>query len=109
ESTFPSAADAGVARPTEIRFEPRKKIRARFRSPRPRVVLPVFPGTNCEYDTERAFRAAGAEVQQVVFRNLRPDDIADSLAELTAAVERSQILALAGGFSAGDEPAGSGK
>jgi len=109
EAIFPTRVAPNPARATEVRFEPRQLVRARFRAARPRVVLPVFPGTNCEYDTERAFRAAGAEVQQIVIRNQHPEDIADSLKELRTALDRSQILALAGGFSAGDEPGGSGK
>jgi phosphoribosylformylglycinamidine (FGAM) synthase-like amidotransferase family enzyme len=76
---------------------------------RPLAVLPVFPGTNCEWDMERAFREAGARTRLVVFRNRSPADIADSIAELAAAIAGAQILALSGGFSAGDEPDGSGK
>ncbi|NBF41608.1 MAG: phosphoribosylformylglycinamidine synthase, partial [Spirochaetes bacterium] len=76
---------------------------------RPRVLIPVFPGTNCEIDTARAFEAAGAEVEEVVFRNVGPDVTAESVDRLAAALGRSHILALAGGFSAGDEPDGSGK
>jgi phosphoribosylformylglycinamidine synthase len=69
----------------------------------------VFPGTNCEIDTARAFETAGAEVEEVVFRNVGPDVTAESVDRLAAALGRSHILALAGGFSAGDEPDGSGK
>ncbi len=76
---------------------------------RPRVLVPVFPGTNCEIDTARAFEAAGAEVEEVVFRNLGPEVTAESVDRLAVALGRSHILALAGGFSAGDEPDGSGK
>jgi phosphoribosylformylglycinamidine synthase len=75
----------------------------------PLAVLPVFPGTNCEWDMARAFRRAGARVRQVVFRNRSPGDIQESRQELAAAVAEAQILALSGGFSAGDEPDGSGK
>ncbi|MDR1505958.1 MAG: phosphoribosylformylglycinamidine synthase [Treponema sp.] len=76
---------------------------------RPLVVLPVFPGTNCEWDMERAFLAAGARVKQVVFRNRSAKDISESTKELAEAVAEAQIVALSGGFSAGDEPDGSGK
>ncbi|MDR1817994.1 MAG: phosphoribosylformylglycinamidine synthase subunit PurQ, partial [Puniceicoccales bacterium] len=76
---------------------------------RPRVLIPVFPGTNCEYDTARAFRRAGGEPRVLVIRNQTPADVADSLRELAAAIDAAQILALPGGFSAGDEPDGSGK
>jgi phosphoribosylformylglycinamidine synthase len=76
---------------------------------RPLAVLPVFPGTNCEWDMERAFRRAGARTRQVVFRNRNSADILESRQELAAAIAEAQILALSGGFSAGDEPDGSGK
>jgi phosphoribosylformylglycinamidine synthase len=75
----------------------------------PLVVLPVFPGTNCEWDTERAFKEVGAKTRLVVFRNRNRQDIAESLDELAAAFGEAQIIALSGGFSAGDEPDGSGK
>ncbi|MBQ9476807.1 MAG: phosphoribosylformylglycinamidine synthase [Bacteroidales bacterium] len=76
---------------------------------RPRVYIPVFPGTNCDYDTAKAFRKAGAEVTLGVFRNLTPEDVLQSIADMQAQIRSCQILALAGGFSAGDEPDGSGK
>jgi phosphoribosylformylglycinamidine synthase len=81
----------------------------RRRSGPPLVVLPVFPGTNCEWDMERAFRRAGAEVKLAVFRNRTQEDIRESLAELAQAIGEARIIALSGGFSAGDEPDGSGK
>ena len=76
---------------------------------KPLVLIPVFPGTNCEYDTARAFLLAGAKTDIFVFRNNSPSALASSLEEFTARINRAQILALAGGFSAGDEPDGSGK
>jgi phosphoribosylformylglycinamidine synthase len=75
----------------------------------PLAVLPVFPGTNCEWDMERAFREAGANTRLVIFRNRNREDIRDSIRELAEAIKEAQILALSGGFSAGDEPDGSGK
>ena len=86
----------------------------RFRYPggkvdKPVVYIPVFPGTNCDYDTAAAFRAAGAEVRTGIFRNLTADDVRNSISEMAAAIGSCHILALAGGFSAGDEPDGSGK
>ncbi|MDR2193471.1 MAG: phosphoribosylformylglycinamidine synthase [Treponema sp.] len=75
----------------------------------PLVVLPVFPGTNCEWDMERSFRRAGARAKLVIFRNTARDAIAESIAELASAIDEAQIIALSGGFSAGDEPDGSGK
>ena len=76
---------------------------------RPKVLVPVFPGTNCEYDTARAFEAAGAEVEIFVLPGITPKDIAGNLKLLGEKIKGSQILALPGGFSAGDEPEGSGK
>ncbi|MHB9291884.1 phosphoribosylformylglycinamidine synthase [Hollandina sp. SP2] len=75
----------------------------------PLVVLPVFPGTNCEWDMERAFRRAGGRTQLVIFRNQNQACIQASITELAAAIGNAQILGLSGGFSAGDEPEGSGK
>lgn len=76
---------------------------------KPKVFVPVFPGTNCEYDTISAFEQAGAEVESIVLRNLTPQSIAESIDAFEKAISSSQIIALPGGFSAGDEPAGSGK
>ncbi len=75
----------------------------------PLVVLPTFPGTNCEWDMERAFRKVGARTRILVFRNRTREDAVASCAELAEAVREAQIVALSGGFSAGDEPEGSGK
>jgi phosphoribosylformylglycinamidine synthase len=75
----------------------------------PLVILPVFPGTNCDYDTARAFEDACAETQIFVFRNLNETEINNSIEELASWIDKSNILALSGGFSAGDEPDGSGK
>jgi phosphoribosylformylglycinamidine synthase len=75
----------------------------------PVVCLPVFPGTNCDYDTAKAFRKAGAEVRPFVFRNLTGDEVNASIEELAGRIDESHILAFCGGFSSGDEPDGSGK
>ena len=71
--------------------------------------LPVFPGTNCDYDSAKAFRKAGAEIRTSVFRNLSDKDVFESIAEMKENIDNCQILMLSGGFSAGDEPDGSGK
>jgi len=76
---------------------------------RPRVFIPVFPGTNCEYDSARAFERAGAEVSTVVFNNLTERSLEDSIEAMASTIENSQIIMIPGGFSAGDEPEGSGK
>ena len=73
------------------------------------VVIPVFPGTNCEYDSKRAFEKAGAKVELVLIRNKTKEDIKDSIDNLTKAINKAQIVMIPGGFSAGDEPEGSGK
>lgn len=76
---------------------------------KPKVFIPVFPGTNCEYDTKRAFEKAGAEVEIFVFKNLNSQDVKDSINQMNKSIRQSQIIAMPGGFSAGDEPDGSGK
>ena len=76
---------------------------------RPTVFIPVFPGTNCEYDSARAFEAAGADTIVKVFKNLSAEDIRDSVEVFTKAIDQSQMIMFPGGFSAGDEPEGSAK
>lgn len=76
---------------------------------KPTVFIPVFPGTNCEYDSAKAFERAGANVITKVFKNLTADDIRDSVQEFESAIGQSQIIMFPGGFSAGDEPDGSAK
>ena len=79
------------------------------RLPKPRVIIPVFPGTNCEYDTARAFRRAGGDPHVLVLKNLTPADVAESCEALVKELDAAQILMLPGGFSGGDEPDGSAK
>lgn len=76
---------------------------------KPKVFIPVFPGTNCEYDSIRAFEEAGGEVSSLVFRNQSANDIKESVAAYVKEIKKSQIIMLPGGFSAGDEPDGSAK
>ncbi|MCF2642941.1 phosphoribosylformylglycinamidine synthase [Roseburia hominis] len=76
---------------------------------RPTVFIPVFPGTNCEYDSAKAFERAGADTIVKVFKNLNANDIRESVDEFVKAIEKSQIIMFPGGFSAGDEPEGSAK
>ena len=83
--------------------------KAAFKTAKPHVLIPVFPGTNCEYDTARAFERAGAEAEIFVIRNLTPQDIEESVQAFQKAIAKSQIIAIPGGFSGGDEPEGSGK
>ena len=75
----------------------------------PRVIIPVFPGTNCEYDTARAFERAGAKAQTLVINNLTPSAVVESTKLLVEAIKQSQIIMIPGGFSGGDEPDGSAK
>ncbi|MCR4926458.1 MAG: phosphoribosylformylglycinamidine synthase subunit PurQ, partial [Lachnospiraceae bacterium] len=76
---------------------------------KPRVFIPVFPGTNCEYDSAKAFERAGADVTIKVLKNLSAQDIRESVDEFVSAIKQSQIIMFPGGFSAGDEPEGSAK
>lgn len=76
---------------------------------KPRVIIPVFPGTNCEYDTAHAFERVGAVPQVMVINNLSPNAVIESTKALVAAINNSQIIMLPGGFSGGDEPDGSAK
>ena len=87
----------------------RTKLHAEKSYDEVKVVIPVFPGTNCEYDSKRAFEKAGAKVKLVVIRNKTAEDIKNSVNELEAAIKEAQIMMFPGGFSAGDEPEGSGK
>ena len=84
-------------------------FRASIPCAKPRVLIPVFPGTNCEYDTAKAFAAAGAEPEIFVLNNLSADAVARSVSDFAAKVRESQMIFIPGGFSGGDEPDGSGK
>ena len=76
---------------------------------KPRVLIPVFPGTNCEYDSAKAFQDAGAETEIFIVKNLNQDAVSKSVDEFADEIKRSQIIFIPGGFSGGDEPDGSGK
>ncbi len=89
-----------------------RKVDLEYKGPRVDDViayLPVFPGTNCDYDSAKAFRKAGADIRTSVFRNLTDKDVFESIAEMKKNIDNCHILMLSGGFSAGDEPDGSGK
>jgi phosphoribosylformylglycinamidine synthase len=111
EKVFPSRAAVPEGKPQEYRFDVKNKNikTVSAKTAKPGVLIPVFPGTNCEYDSARAFEQAGARPDILVIRNQSPADVEASLAELAARIGRNQIIMLAGGFSAGDEPDGSGK
>jgi len=96
--------------PTELpRHERKSNYVPNTKTARPRAVIPVFPGSNCEYDTATALERAGGIADTLVFRNRSPRDIEASTAELCRAIDHAQMLIIPGGFSAGDEPEGSGK
>ncbi len=107
EPVFPYRGAGEAVEPVTYRAE--KRAAPAVGAARPRVVIPVFPGTNCEYDTARAFRRAGAEPQVLVVNNLTPAAVAESCEALVKAIRASQIVMLPGGFSGGDEPDGSAK
>ena len=87
-----------------------EKLKSKItRVEKPRVVIPVFPGTNCEYDCRRAFEKEGADVHEVIIRNLNKEALIDSINMLKKEIDQAQIIMLPGGFSAGDEPDGSAK
>ena len=96
----------------EIKVEEKKIIlpsSPSIKTAKPRVIIPVFPGTNCEYDCNRAFTKAGAETVELVFKNYSKSALIESIKELEKQIRESQIIMIPGGFSAGDEPDGSGK
>jgi phosphoribosylformylglycinamidine synthase len=95
-----------------LNFDPYQNeqiFNSKIKHAKPKVLIPVFPGTNCEYDSARQFREAGAEVETFIFKNLEPEQIENSIEKMAALIRKSQIVMLPGGFSAGDEPDGSGK
>lgn len=109
ENVFPTIAVQGKEKVrTEIYHTDQIYI-CKHKTAKPTVFIPVFPGTNCEYDSAKAFESAGAQVIVKVFRNLNGADIASSAAAFEQAISQSQILMFPGGFSAGDEPEGSAK
>lgn len=108
EQVFPTTAPA-YGQAEEENFVSKKFYVSRFKTAKPRVFIPVFPGTNCEYDMQKAFENAGAECDVFVVKNLSASDVEFSVAEMGKRLSAAQILAFPGGFSGGDEPDGSGK
>ncbi len=106
---FPATVKKDYREPAVSCFEAKGRVRPATATARPRVLIPVFPGTNCEYDTARAFIKAGAEPRVMVIRNLTAQAVAESVEAFAEAVQQSQIVFIPGGFSGGDEPDGSGK
>lgn len=109
ESVFPVRSDVKQTELEDNLYEEKNIYISKNKTPKPEVFIPVFPGTNCEYDTARAFEAAGAAVNTVVFKNMTESQITESARAFENAVKNAQILMFSGGFSAGDEPDGSAK
>ena len=108
EEVYPTKA--GGKEPVEpVRFAGGCGVSAAVKTARPKALIPVFPGTNCEYDTQRALLAAGAEAEIFVVRNLTAEDISHSVERFAHAVSGAQMIVIPGGFSGGDEPDGSAK
>ena len=108
EKVFPTKAESVPV--TEIPCCTERNTKApAIKAAKPHVFIPVFPGTNCEYDTARAFERAGAETDVLVVKNLCPADIEETIARMEKSISQAQIIMLPGGFSGGDEPDGSGK
>lgn len=106
---FPMQAPNGVGEAVAYIHDQHAKPRSASLGAKPKVLIPVFPGTNCEFDSARAFERAGAEADIVIIRNQTPEQLKESIDVIKAKLAESQILMFPGGFSAGDEPDGSGK
>ena len=109
EKVFPTVAVEGKEEVKTDVFKADSIYVCKNKVAKPTVFIPVFPGTNCEYDSAKAFERAGADTIVKVFKNLNATDIRDSVDEFVKAIEQSQIIMFPGGFSAGDEPEGSAK
>jgi len=111
EKIFPTrvTGELDSPKPAIVLDNRRNTARPGLTVARPRVFIPVFPGTNCEYDSARAFERAGGTVETLVIRNLSPEDIELSVDAMAKGIDKAQIIMIPGGFSAGDEPDGSGK
>lgn len=108
EKIFPTQTEK-VFQPQKVSFKLRNTQKPSSKVAKPRIFIPVFPGTNCEYDSAKAFEKAGGIVETMVIRNLTAADVEQSIQEMVKKINQAQIVMLPGGFSAGDEPDGSGK
>ncbi len=109
EKVFPTKAKEITEECKNILSDKKCTIVSNTKFAKPRVFIPVFPGTNCEYDSSKAFVDAGAVTNVEIFKNLKAHDIEDSINAFAKQIEHAQIIMIPGGFSAGDEPDGSGK
>ena len=109
ESVYPTKTQETKAPVPVFNYEAKSYPAPAVKTARPRVLIPVFPGTNCEYDSARAVLAAGAEADIAVIRNLTAEDVARSIEDVAKRIGQSQMIFIPGGFSGGDEPDGSAK
>ena len=109
ESVFPTQSGVEQKTLSDDLYQAKDIVIAKHKTAVPKVFIPVFPGTNCEYDTGKAFADAGAQVETIVFKNQNASQIVESVDAFEKAISESQILMFSGGFSAGDEPDGSAK
>ncbi len=109
EKVFPTRSGVENEKLETKLFDAKTVYTAKHKVAKPRVFIPVFPGTNCEYDTMVSFESAGAEVETIVFKNMSESAIRDSVDAYVKAIENAQMIMFPGGFSAGDEPEGSAK
>ena len=109
ESVFPCNIETSDKAVEKFSYRAEHRPSPAVKAASPRVLIPVFPGTNCEYDTQRAFERAGANTDIFVINNLSSRDIEESVAEFSKRLSKAQIVMIPGGFSGGDEPDGSGK
>ena len=109
DPVFPCRIKTTTEVPEKLSYPRKTTLSASIKSAQPRVLIPVFPGTNCEYDTARVFERAGARPQTFIVRNLSAAAMEDSITTFAAMVRQAQIIMIPGGFSGGDEPEGSGK
>ena len=109
ESVYPCNIPGGNSPMKNFSYTAEKRAAPSVKTAKPRVLIPVFPGTNCEYDSAKAMRDAGAEPEIFVVRNLTSDAVAESVDAFASKIKTSQMIFIPGGFSGGDEPDGSGK
>lgn len=109
EPIFPCKVKAAKEQPIKYSYSNEKISSSQIKYAKPRVVIPVFPGTNCEYDSAKAFERAGALAETIVIKNLTASQIEESVEYMEKIIRQSQIIMIPGGFSGGDEPDGSGK
>ncbi len=109
EAVYPTVVDEKAVQIPNMDYSGKSSAAPAVRVAKPKVLIPVFPGTNCEYDSARAVMAAGAEAEIVVIRNLTAEDVARSVESVAGKIAESQMIFLPGGFSGGDEPDGSAK